>query len=76
MKTPNESPQVYSKLPLFDDHDLASMAKALTVLRRIIKQDFLSEFLHEVSVKLPTFGPVALSNLLVALASTGAQGWE
>ena len=30
--------QVYSKLPLFDDYDLASMAQALAVLRRIIKQ--------------------------------------
>ena len=30
--------QVYSKLPLFDDYDLASMAQALAVLRRLIKQ--------------------------------------
>ncbi len=30
--------QAYSKLPMFDDYDLASMAQAMTVLRRIVKQ--------------------------------------
>lgn len=49
------------------------MAQALAVLKRIVKQDFLSEFLHEIVMKLPTFGPVALSNVLLALASTGEQ---
>ena len=48
------------------------MAQALAVLKRIIKQDFLAEFLQEVRVKLPTFGPVALSHLVVALATTSA----
>ena len=37
-------------------------------------QDFLAEFLHEVLVKLPTFGPIALSHLVVALAKTGGRG--
>ena len=50
------------------------MAQALAVLKRIIKQDFLTEFLQEVQVKLPTFGPVALSHFIVALSTICEKG--
>ena len=61
--------QLYSKLPMFDDQDLATTAQAFAILRRLIKQDFFDEFLAEVVLKLPSFSSNATANLLVALAT-------
>lgn len=38
--------QVYEKLPLFDDRDLASFAQACAMTRRVVRQDFLNELLQ------------------------------
>lgn len=61
--------QLYSRLPMFDNQDLATTVQALAVLKRVVRQDFLGELLEEVLVKLPTFTPITLANMLVALGT-------
>ncbi|GLI69605.1 hypothetical protein VaNZ11_014272, partial [Volvox africanus] len=59
--------QLYARLPLADDQDLATYAQAAALLDRVIRQDFMQEFLAEVVEKLPTFKPQHLANLLNAM---------
>jgi hypothetical protein len=51
--------------------DLAAALCAFSSMRRLMKGDFLAEFLAEVAEKLPTFGLPALASVLGALGRLG-----
>lgn len=51
--------------------DLATALCAFSSMRRLMKGDFLAEFLAEVAEKLPTFGTPALASVLGALGRLG-----
>ncbi|KAJ9509846.1 hypothetical protein QJQ45_011551 [Haematococcus lacustris] len=61
------STQMVSKLPLFDDDDLATAIQAFRLVRRLARGDMFVTFMAEVGHKLPLFEPKALANLLEAL---------
>lgn len=51
--------------------DLATALCAFSSMRRLVKSDFLAEFLEEVAGKLPTFSTQALASVLAALGQLG-----
>ena len=50
----------------------ARVPQAFVALSRVLKQDFLAEFLDEALLKLPTFKHATMANLLTALGRLGA----
>lgn len=62
-----------SRLPLFDDQDLADTISAFSALNALLKQDFLDDFLASVHQKLAGFEPRPLANVLFALGRMHTQ---
>jgi hypothetical protein len=65
--------EMNSRLPLFDDQDLADTISAFSALNALLKQDFLDDFLASVHQKLAGFEPRPLANVLFALGRMHAQ---
>jgi hypothetical protein len=65
--------EVNSRLPLFDDQDLADTISAFSTLNALLKQDFLNDFLASVHQKLAGFEARPLANVLYALGRMRTQ---